>query len=49
MFKHSYSKKQLANVRVIQRNLVYVVGLTLNVAKEEVPLKTRKILMHNSF
>jgi len=29
------SRKQLANVRVIQRNLVYVVGLTLNVAKEE--------------
>lgn len=29
------SRKVLANVRVIQRNLVYVVGLTLNVAKEE--------------
>eukprot|EP01080_Neovahlkampfia_damariscottae_P000421 gene421-6834_t len=29
------SRKQLTNVRVIQRNLVYVVGLTLEVAKED--------------
>ncbi len=29
------SRKHLANVRVIQRNLVYTVGLTLNVAKED--------------
>jgi RNA recognition motif-containing protein len=28
-------RRQLGNVRVIQRNLVYVVGLTLNVAKED--------------
>jgi CCR4-NOT transcription complex subunit 4 len=30
------SRKQLANVRVIQRNLVYVTNLSLNSAKEEV-------------
>jgi len=34
--KHSFSRKQLVNVRVIQRNLVYVVGLTLDVAREDV-------------
>ncbi|KAL9642736.1 hypothetical protein ABK040_009813 [Willaertia magna] len=33
--KTIFSRKQLANVRVIQRNLVYVVGLTLAVAKHE--------------
>jgi len=33
--KNNFSRKQLQNVRVIQRNLVYVVGLTLNVAKEK--------------
>jgi CCR4-NOT transcription complex subunit 4 len=34
--KHTFSRKQLVNVRVIQRNLVYVVGLTLDVAREDV-------------
>jgi hypothetical protein len=29
-------RKQLANVRVVQRNLVYVTNLALNVAKEDV-------------
>lgn len=29
-------RKQLASVRVIQRNLVYVVGLPLNLADEDV-------------
>jgi hypothetical protein len=31
----SNSRKHLSNVRVIQRNLVYVIGLPLNCAKEE--------------
>lgn len=30
------SRKQLNNMRVIQRNLVYIVGLPLNLADEEV-------------
>jgi hypothetical protein len=29
-------RKQLANMRVLQRNLVYVTNLALNIAKEEV-------------
>lgn len=33
--KPHINRKQLANVRVIQRNLVYVVGLTLLVAKHD--------------
>ncbi|KAF0975117.1 hypothetical protein FDP41_005870 [Naegleria fowleri] len=33
--KPHINRKQLANVRVIQRNLVYVVGLTLAVAKHD--------------
>ncbi|EFC48982.1 RING zinc finger transcription negative regulator protein [Naegleria gruberi] len=33
--KPHINRKQLANVRVIQRNLVYVVGLTLVVAKHD--------------
>ncbi|KAG2392662.1 hypothetical protein C9374_011387 [Naegleria lovaniensis] len=33
--KPHINRKQLANVRVIQRNLVYVVGLTLSVAKHD--------------
>ena len=35
----SHNRKHLSNVRVIQRNLVYVIGLPLSCAKEEVPLK----------
>lgn len=34
--KISEGRKQLASVRVIQRNLVYVVGLPLNLADEDV-------------
>lgn len=34
--KSSEGRKQLASVRVIQRNLVYVVGLPLNMADEDV-------------
>lgn len=34
--KSSEGRKQLASVRVIQRNLVYVVGLPLNLADEDV-------------
>lgn len=30
------NRKNLANVRVIQRNLVYVIGLSLNICKDEV-------------
>jgi CCR4-NOT transcription complex subunit 4 len=30
------NKKQLVNVRVIQRNLVYVTNLPMNVAKEDI-------------
>lgn len=34
--KTSESRKQLSSVRVIQRNLVYIVGLPLNLADEDV-------------
>ena len=34
--KSSDGQKQLSSVRVIQRNLVYVVGLPLNLADEDV-------------
>lgn len=34
--KTSEGRKQLSSVRVIQRNLVYIVGLPLNLADEEV-------------
>ncbi len=30
------SRRHLANVRVMQKNLVYIIGLTLNVAKEDI-------------
>jgi CCR4-NOT transcription complex subunit 4 len=30
------NRKQLANVRVVQKNLVYVLGLPLKLATEEV-------------
>ena len=36
------SRKNLSNVRVIQRNLVYVTNLALSVAKEEVCCQTKK-------
>merc|ERR1719183_1176994 len=32
----SINRKNLANVRVIQRNLVYVIGLSLNICKDEI-------------
>jgi hypothetical protein len=32
------AKKQLSNVRVVQKNLVYVLGLPLKLATEEVSL-----------
>ena len=34
--KLSEARKQLSDVRVIQRNLVYIVGLPLNLADERV-------------
>ena len=34
--KLSEGRKQLSSVRVIQRNLVYIVGLPLNLADEDV-------------
>lgn len=34
--KSSEARKQLSSVRVIQRNLVYIVGLPLNLADEDV-------------
>ena len=34
--KSSEGRKQLSSVRVIQRNLVYIVGLPLDLADEEV-------------
>lgn len=34
--KSSEGRKQLSSVRVIQRNLVYIVGLPLNLADEDV-------------
>lgn len=36
--KSSEGRKQLSSVRVIQRNLVYIVGLPLNLADEDVRL-----------
>jgi hypothetical protein len=36
--KSSDGRKQLSSVRVIQRNLVYIVGLPLNLADEDVLL-----------
>jgi hypothetical protein len=33
-------RKALANVRVIQRNLVYVVGLSMHICREEVSCAT---------
>ena len=35
--KPSEGRKQLANVRVVQRNLVYIVGLPIELADEDVP------------
>lgn len=45
------SRKNLSNVRVIQRNLVYVTNLALSVAKEEVcpPHGNKKNLPDYSF
>lgn len=34
--KPSEGRKQLANVRVVQRNLVYIVGLPIELADEDV-------------
>lgn len=34
--KSTEGRKQLSSVRVIQRNLVYIVGLPLNLADEDV-------------
>jgi CCR4-NOT transcription complex subunit 4 len=34
--KTSEGRKQLSNVRVIRRNLVYIVGLPLDLADEDV-------------
>lgn len=34
--KPSEARKQLTSVRVVQRNLVYIVGLPLNLADEDV-------------
>lgn len=34
--KSSEGRKQLGSVRVIQRNLVYIVGLPLNLADEDI-------------
>lgn len=34
--KTADSRKQLSNVRVVQRNLVYVMGLPLSLADEDV-------------
>jgi len=39
-FLDSNARKQLANVRVIQRNLVYITNLALSAAKEETLRKT---------
>ncbi|KAK3280763.1 hypothetical protein CYMTET_11414 [Cymbomonas tetramitiformis] len=40
------SRKHLANVRVIQRNLVYVIGLSLNYCKDEVLKKSEYFGKH---
>lgn len=41
--KHSEGRKDLTGVRVIQRNLVYVVGLPLELADEDVILQAKHI------
>lgn len=42
--KTTEGRKQLSSVRVIQRNLVYIVGLPLNLADEDVCVSSRLIL-----
>lgn len=39
--KTSEGRKQLSSVRVIQRNLVYIVGLPLNLADEDVGIPSK--------
>lgn len=41
--KSSEARKQLSSVRVIQRNLVYIVGLPLNLADEDVNFLPRML------
>lgn len=38
------SRRDLANVRVIQRNLVYIIGLAPSVAREDVSAQCRVVL-----
>ena len=41
--QENIAKKHYANVRVIQKNLVYVIGLPAYVANEEVYILNRRI------
>lgn len=42
----SDGRKQLSSVRVIQRNLVYIVGLPLNLADEDVASPSNSLSQH---
>lgn len=45
--KATENRKHLANVRVVQRNLVFVVGLSPRLADLEVKLLSRSVLFGN--
>jgi len=47
--KSSDGRKQLSSVRVIQRNLVYIVGLPLNLADEDVKISPSFLLSTRMF
>ena len=42
--KRNINRKQLGNMRVIQRNLVYITNIALSIAKEEVTSKHEFII-----
>ncbi|XP_050212942.1 uncharacterized protein LOC126664549 isoform X2 [Mercurialis annua] len=47
--KSSEGRKQLSSVRVIQRNLVYIVGLPLNLADEDSFVNVEQLLQHREY
>jgi hypothetical protein len=47
--KTSDGRMHLSNVRVIQRNLVYIIGLPLNLADESVSIFVYLCASHHSF
>jgi hypothetical protein len=42
----SASRQHLSSVRVVQRNLVYVIGLPLNIAEEDVSVQGLAMFLH---